>query len=184
MKISFYFLTTSELSRAERRWWKERLDFENHCSTHLYSYFEFSSKIVFSDDCMLRISGVVNKENVRIWGADRPEEHNLFSWIVQVLWYGPLFQTNVSQAVFEKKIVTRDTYQKIPIHYEFTNFKSLTEDFILQQDADFTHYFNPFLTYLNSMGRNQWIWRGCPVSWPPRSSDLTACNFYPWSYIK
>jgi hypothetical protein len=36
---------------------------------------------------------------------------------------------------------------------------------------------------------NRWIGRGtiqhpAPIAWPPRSPDLTACDFWLWGYMK
>lgn len=31
---------------------------------------------------------------------------------------------------------------------------------------------------------NKWIGRGGPVTWPPRSSDLTCLDFFLWGHIK
>jgi hypothetical protein len=29
-----------------------------------------------------------------------------------------------------------------------------------------------------------WIGRGGPITWPPRSSDLTPLDFFLWGYVK
>lgn len=38
--------------------------------------------------------------------------------------------------------------------------------------------------WLNSHYIRLWIGRGRPISWPVRSLDLTAINFYDWAQVK
>lgn len=49
------------------------LNFKNYYFTYLYCYSEHLYKISFSDECMLQINGLFNKQIVRIWGGNRPE---------------------------------------------------------------------------------------------------------------
>jgi hypothetical protein len=37
--------------------------------------------------------------------------------------------------------------------------------------------------FLNVSYGPQWIGRGGPTAWPPRSPDLNRCDFYLWGYI-
>jgi hypothetical protein len=38
--------------------------------------------------------------------------------------------------------------------------------------------------FLNVSYGPQWIGRGGPTAWPPRSPDLNSCDFYLWGYMK
>jgi hypothetical protein len=38
--------------------------------------------------------------------------------------------------------------------------------------------------FLNVSYGPQWIGRGGPTVWPPRSPDLNSCDFYLWGYMK
>ena len=37
---------------------------------------------------------------------------------------------------------------------------------------------------LNATFPNRWIGRDGPISWPPRSPDLTPLDFFLWCYVK
>ena len=52
----------------------KRLLFARHCQNHPRGYSKYLSKIVFSDEWIFRINGSENKQNVRIWGTERPNE--------------------------------------------------------------------------------------------------------------
>lgn len=45
---------------------EKRLEFAEHCLSYPEGYSEHLSKIVFSDECMFWMIGVVNKQNVKI----------------------------------------------------------------------------------------------------------------------
>ena len=55
---------------------EHRLEFARYCQNHPLGYSEYLSKIVFTDECMFRLNGHVNTQNVRIWGTERPAEGN------------------------------------------------------------------------------------------------------------
>lgn len=38
--------------------------------------------------------------------------------------------------------------------------------------------------HLSETYPNKWIGRGSPVTWPPRSPDLTPLDFFLWGHIK
>ena len=47
------------------------------------------------------------------------------------------------------------------------------------------HYYRPVINYLNSNFSNRWIGRpGNLLEWPPRSPDLTPCDFFLWEHVK
>lgn len=45
------------------------------------------------------------------------------------------------------------------------------------------HFARAVRTHLDEH-RPQWIGRGGPVAWPPRSPDLTPLDFYLWGWMK
>jgi hypothetical protein len=55
---------------------------------------------------------------------------------------------------------------------------------IFQQDGAPPHYSRDVRDYLNLQFPNRWIGRNGPISWPPRSPDLTPMDFYVWGYMK
>ena len=52
------------------------MDFAEHCRTQSEGCEDYLSKIVFSDECTFRLNGIVNRQNVRIWGTEYPHVVN------------------------------------------------------------------------------------------------------------
>nr|CAH7762191.1 unnamed protein product [Callosobruchus chinensis] len=46
------------------------------------------------------------------------------------------------------------------------------------------HFRREVRDYLNVTFPNRWIGRNGPVAWPPRSPDLTPCDFFLWGEMK
>ena len=57
-------------------------------------------------------------------------------------------------------------------------------DTIFQQGGAPPHYGSDVREYLDTKYPDGWIGRGGKISWPPRSPDLTPCDFFLWGYIK
>ncbi|PSN43644.1 hypothetical protein C0J52_16671 [Blattella germanica] len=124
------------------------------------------------------VSGKVNKHNVRIWGLQNPPEHiehvrdspkvNVFFAISHSSVYGPFF--------FDGDMVNGQQYLAMLQNWLFQRLHE--ENFIWQQNG-----------YLNETLPNHWIGRQGPGdlalhSWPPRSPDLTPCDFFLWGFVK
>jgi hypothetical protein len=45
-------------------------------------------------------------------------------------------------------------------------------------------YLDEVREYLNSRFPGRWIGRTAPISWPPRSPDLTHLDFFLWGFVK
>ncbi|PSN54080.1 hypothetical protein C0J52_03070 [Blattella germanica] len=61
--------------------------------------------------------------------------------------------------------------------------------YLFQQDGAPPHWHLAVRTYLNEHLPNRWIGRAGPndqvlFKWPPRSPDLTVCDFFLWGYVK
>jgi hypothetical protein len=62
--------------------------------------------------------------------------------------------------------------------------KRLTNKIIFQQNRAPPHFSKQVRVWLNEKFDERWIGRGGPISWVPRSSDLTPLDFYLWGYVK
>ena len=72
---------------------------------------------------------------------------------------------------------------------EFPQLDQEMNNYIFQQDGAPPHWHRNVRTYLNHTLPLRWIgrsWQDDLVlnSWPPRSPDLTPCNFFFWGFIK
>jgi hypothetical protein len=50
--------------------------------------------------------------------------------------------------------------------------------------APLTHFSKTVRAWLNKKFDDRWIGRGGPISWAPRSPDLTPLDFFLWGHIK
>ncbi|PSN41739.1 hypothetical protein C0J52_16924 [Blattella germanica] len=53
-----------------------------------------------------------------------------------------------------------------------------------QQDGAPPHIHRNVKTFLDVTFPRNWIDRGGPIAWPPRSPDLTPLDFFAWGFIK
>ena len=148
--------------------------------------------VVFSDEATFHVTGKVNRHNTRIWGTEHPhaiQEHvrdspkvNVFCAISNKYAYGPFF--------FERTTINSEAYFAMLQNWLMELlFEGEQADFIFQQDGAPSHWSFNVRQYLNAILHNKWIGRAgnddCVLlHWPPRSPDLTPCNFFLWGYVK
>jgi len=53
-----------------------------------------------------------------------------------------------------------------------------------QHDGAPPHYTIRVRELLNELFPNRWLGRDGPVTWPPRSPDLTPLDYYLWGHMK
>jgi hypothetical protein len=58
------------------------------------------------------------------------------------------------------------------------------DDTLFQQDEESPHFHKELTDFLNRKFPEKWIEWGRPITWPPRSPDLTPLDFCFWGYIK
>ena len=149
---------------------------------------QFSKTIVFSDESSFYLNGKVSTHNVRIWGSERPSifvEHerncpkvNVFCAMSTNQIFGPYF--------FNEDTIKSDEYLDMLRHW---CLPQLPDDIIFMQDGAPPHWALVVRAYLNAHFPQQWIGRAADrddalIRWPPRSPDLTPCDFFLWGYIK
>ena len=144
--------------------------------------------LIFSDEANFHLDGGVNRHNHRYWAPLNPEwivEESLHSERVTVwaaIWegghFGPFF--------FDGN-VNSDNYLEM-LRSQF--WPSLVEtgfadEAVFMQDGAPPHWGRQVRQWLNQMFPGRWIGRGSPnMPWPPRSPDLTPCDFFLWGVVK
>ena len=165
---------------------QNRLRFAEHVLSQSCGATEYLRRIVFSDECIFRLNGHVNKQNVRIWAQERPSQVNeapLHSPGVMV-WCGISKTKIIGPFFFNDENVTGSSYKNMLSTYAFPRFQRLDDDYIFMQDGASPHFSLTVRNYLNRKRPNNWIGRGGPIPWPARSADLTPCDFFLWGHIK
>uniref|UniRef100_V5GU21 Transposable element Tc3 transposase n=1 Tax=Anoplophora glabripennis TaxID=217634 RepID=V5GU21_ANOGL len=61
---------------------------------------------------------------------------------------------------------------------------NIRQNMWLLQDGAPPHFRRDVREFLDNTFPNRWIGRNGPVAWPPRSPDLTPCDFFLWGYMK
>jgi hypothetical protein len=151
---------------------------------------DFLSRLIFSDESSFHLSGKVNRHNVRIWGLENPHETlqherdspkvNVFCALSVRQVYGPFF--------FPEKTVNGIMYLRMLQNWLFPQLQDELQN-IFQQDGAPPHFLNGVREWLNNFVPYRWIGRHGPndlvfLRWPPRSPDLTPCDFFLWRYVK
>ena len=58
------------------------------------------------------------------------------------------------------------------------------QNMMFMHDGAPAHFSLLVRNYLNNHYGNRWVGRGGPVTWPPRSPDLNAMDFFAWGHLK
>lgn len=80
---------------------------------------------------MFSINGVVPKQNVKIWGAERPDKHNqgLMKSPGAMMWCSISKERVIGSYILKKGNLTGESYRNMLIIYAFPRFVLLREDY-------------------------------------------------------
>lgn len=152
------------------------------------------SNIFFSDEAHFHLEGYVNKHNCRYWAPNNPKQKHqrqLHSPKVTV-WcaisgsgiIGPYFfenQNGASVTVNSERYVNMIETYFHPIVERDSRFNRNTW---FQQDGATAHTARDTMTVIQALFPQKLISRFGDLAWPPRSPDITPCDFFLWGYLK
>ena len=139
------------------------------------------------------MNGFVNKQNFRYWGLENPREiHERPLHCPRVtVWCAIGENTVIGPYFFEENGVT------VTVNSE--RYLAMLNNFFLpqlrrkriplrhvwfQQDGATCHTANATMAFLRQKFNGRLISRRGDVPWPPRSPDLSPCDFFLWGYLK
>lgn len=139
---------------------------------------------IASDEAYFYLTESSNKQNNRIWAAERPSEGIerplqdekilVFCAISAVKIYGPyFFSTSVDQHNYLEMLEKWFW----PKHLRTLEYKK----YYFQQDGAPPHTANIVQKWLASKFGKKFLDK---KMWPPRSPDLNPCDFFLWGYLK
>lgn len=70
------------------------------------------------------------------------------------------------------------------VAHELRNFPQVIENTWFQQDGATSHTARISMAAVRQLFGNRVISRNGDISWPPRSPDLTVCDFFLWGHLK
>lgn len=184
-KIQF----TQELKMLDHQ---KRLDFVDWVLRRQQEDDGFARKVIFSDEAHFHLNGYVNKQNCRIWGSENPHsfhEREMHPQRVTVwcgFWAGGVigpyfFENEAGQAV----TVNGDRYRTMIRDFLWPHFDAMDiQQLWFQQDGATCHTSGETIALLHEKFPDRLISLHGDQQWPPRSCDLTPCDFFLWGYVK
>jgi hypothetical protein len=143
------------------------------------------NNIFFSDECSIYSESKTTQ--TVWWSKENPHYHiqlkkyppSIMVWAAMNSKYliGPFFITgtvNSNKYIELLENEFKPELQRLHIYNQI----------ILQQDGSTSHTAYATRDYLNENYPNRWIGINGPISWPPRSPDLTSCDNALWGIIK
>ena len=144
--------------------------------------------VIYSDEASFRTDGHVNKWNAFLWDYERPEDFIVESdqGAKRVMVWAAMSSDKLFGPYFFPSMVTADVYQAViseffipDVQQQIGNLNHLW----FQQDGAPAHAAGETKSLLQSYFHERIISRGFSAEWPPRSPDLTPCDFHLWSAV-
>lgn len=148
---------------------------------------DWHTQIIFSDESTFYRNGVVNRHNCNYYNTVNPhilEETPIKSKGITV--WASVSCNGVLSYDISDNTMTGIRYARV-LNEQVLPHLTVPEmnQAIFQQDGAPPHFANPVKQLLNGNLRGRWIGRGSDfLDWPPRSPDLTVCDFFLWGYLK
>ena len=146
----------------------------------------FLKRVCFSDESTFHVSGLLNRDNLRIWDSENPDDTcevepdspklNVWCGIMHDKIIGPFF--------FAEKSITALIYLDVLTEYVSPKLKQYQPQVIFPRGGAPPHWGLEVHQFLNETFPDRWIGCDGPISWPPRSPDITQWDFFLWGYVK
>ena len=152
----------------------------------------FLSRILWTDECFLKLNGTMNHHNIRWWASENPHrylEKSLNATGVMVFvgisTYGPIgpfffdeLESNIKKTRQSRNSVSGPSYYELlttKVIPELTSYypKELFDQLIFQLDGAPGHKAANVVKLLNKTFRRRWWGNNGPLHWAARSPDLT-----------
>ncbi len=164
-----------------------RLDFSQRVLLAIEEDELSLNKILFTDEAHFYLHGDVNSHNMRYWSYQNPrliKEKPLHSPKITV-WAGVASFGVIGPYVFEGT-VNGERYRQMLNEFllpELRRRRKLKSTWF-QQDGATCHTATETMALLRKHFEHRLISRGSEISWPPRSPDLSCCDYFLWGHLK
>jgi hypothetical protein len=152
----------------------------------------FIERLVVTDEAAFSMNGSVNTQNTRFW-SNNPPEDNVFENSLRreklSVWAGLCGNGTVIGPFFYDANLNGEHYlqmlnESILPSLELAYTRNQSRQVWFQQDGAPAHRRNIVKDKLREVFGQRVLALGFDVEWPPRSPDLTPCDFFLWGYVK
>lgn len=165
-----------------------RLQFCEEMLRKVHTDDQLVSHIIWSDEAHFKIDGTVNRHNAVYYASENPH----LKVTRAVATPGLTVWAGIHAAGVIGPFITRGTVngERYLAMLETQFWPALTalpnyHRYVFQHDGAPPHWSRAVRDWLDEHFPNRWIGRrGNYLEWPPRSPDLTVCDFFLWGYIK
>lgn len=177
----------------------ENSDFDNRvrfCRFLLHTDVDdpdFLKSILWTDESQFSKEGILNLHNLHHWSAKnenpRVKRHRSFQRRFSLnVWAGVIGDRVIGPHYLPERL-NGENYLEFLLNdlpEMLVEVPIFNEDrpIVFQHDGCPAHWRLIVREYLNNVFPNSWIGRDGPISWPPRSPDLTPLDFYVWGRAK
>lgn len=150
----------------------------------------FISRVLFSDESGFSRDGVINSHNLHFWAEENPhviiQTKNQHKFLINI-WMGIIGNHLIGPYVIDGQLNGEKYLEFLQDH--LNNFLEevpllVRNNMWFMHDGAPPHFSHIVRNHLNNRFPDQWIGRGGPCSWPPRSPDLNPLDFFLWGYLK
>lgn len=153
--------------------------------------------ILWTDEAHFYLNGKVNTHNCRIWATENPRAIDQVSlhpakitvWcgFTSTFIIGPYFFEEVTPTGFKTCSVNGQRYRDMLTTFVIPELQQRhrVQETIFMQDGAPPHIHRGVQQVLRQTFTDARVISRCfPTSWPPRSPDLTPCDFWLWGFLK
>lgn len=137
-----------------------------------------------TDEAYFCLSGKVNKQNMRFWGLENPHvTHEQPLHDEKLLVWCAMSEHGIIGPFVFNNTVNSQRYREMLNDFFFPRLRALRIPLAttwFQQDGATAHCANETLQLLQTKFGDRIISRRTQQPWPPRSPDLSACDFFLW----
>ncbi len=141
---------------------------------------------MFSDEACFHLDGCVNKQNCRYYTKNNPQIiHKQPLHLPKLhVWWGVVERGVVGPYFFTATVNTTRYIEMLEQFFIPTlKWKRKCGRTIFQQDSSKAHTSDASLALLCKVFHSRLISNHANFKWPPRSPDLTCCDYFLWGFL-
>lgn len=166
----------------------DRVHFCNWLIEHLNIDPMLLFKLMYSDEAKFFLNGCVSSSHAFYWATENPNERQQRSMDQRgVMVFCAITATHVFGPYFFEDSVNQVSYRAVldqQLQPDLLGHNINQDDIYFMQDGAPAHRAHATLALLETMFGDRLISLGAEVEWPPRSPDLTPCDFFLWGFLK